>query len=219
MIGARQPRIGRVIPMSDDQRIEQFKKMAESDPDNELGHFSLGKAYMDSDRFDDAIGSLSRAVELNDSLSKAHQILGDAYNKAGQRDRAVETLTHGVTVADKQGDRMPRDAMVAMLKELNAPVPAIQESSEPAGAAGEASSSSSGFQCTRCRRPTGQLEKVPFKGAMGLKIRDHVCSTCWHEWISMGTKVINELSLTLSTTAGRESYDQYMIEFLQLEDR
>lgn len=205
--------------MSDDQRIEQFKKMAESDPDNELGHFSLGKAYMDNDRFDEAIGSLSRAIELNDRMSKAYQILGDAYNKADQRDRAVETLTSGVTVADKQGDRMPRDAMVAMLKEMGAPVPAIQESSKPTGGANEASSSSSGFQCARCRRPNGQLEKAPFKGAMGLKIFEHVCSTCWHEWISMGTKVINELSLSLSTTAGRESYDQYMIEFLQLEDR
>lgn len=205
--------------MSDDQRIEQFQKMAESDPQNELGHFSLGKAYMDNGRFDDAIGSLSRAVELNDRMSKGYQILGDAYNRSGQRERAVETLTRGVTVADKQGDRMPRDAMAAMLKEMGAPVPAMQESSKPTGGADAAPSSSKGFQCARCRRPTGQLEKVPFKGPMGLTIIDNVCSTCWHEWISMGTKVINELSLTLSTKAGQESYDQYMIEFLQLEDR
>ena len=27
-------------------RIEQFKKMAEADPTNELGHFSLGRAYL-----------------------------------------------------------------------------------------------------------------------------------------------------------------------------
>ena len=27
-------------------RIEQFRKMAEADPDNELGHFSLGRALV-----------------------------------------------------------------------------------------------------------------------------------------------------------------------------
>ena len=30
-------------------RIEQFKKMAADDPDNELGHYSLGRAYLESD--------------------------------------------------------------------------------------------------------------------------------------------------------------------------
>ncbi len=34
----------------------------------------------------------------------------------------------------------------------------------------------------------------------------------------MGTKVINELGLVLSTPAGAQSYDQYMLEFLQLEE-
>jgi hypothetical protein len=34
----------------------------------------------------------------------------------------------------------------------------------------------------------------------------------------MGTKVINELGLVLSSKAGQEAYDQYMKEFLQLEE-
>jgi len=29
-------------------RLEQFKKMAADDPNNELGHFSLGRAYLDA---------------------------------------------------------------------------------------------------------------------------------------------------------------------------
>lgn len=33
----------------------------------------------------------------------------------------------------------------------------------------------------------------------------------------MGTKVINELGLQLATKAGQDAYDQYMLEFLQLE--
>ena len=31
-----------------DARIEQFRNMTEADPNNELGHFSLGRAMLDS---------------------------------------------------------------------------------------------------------------------------------------------------------------------------
>jgi tetratricopeptide (TPR) repeat protein len=46
-------------------RIEQFKKMAEADPTNELGHFSLGKAYLDAQMPGPAIASFGRVLELN----------------------------------------------------------------------------------------------------------------------------------------------------------
>jgi Fe-S cluster biosynthesis and repair protein YggX len=62
------------------------------------------------------------------------------------------------------------------------------------------------------------LTKAPFKGPQGEAILNRTCSTCWQEWIRMGTKVINELGLVLSTPSGQETYDQYMVEFLQLED-
>jgi Fe-S cluster biosynthesis and repair protein YggX len=54
---------------------------------------------------------------------------------------------------------------------------------------------------------------------LGEKIYANVCQACWREWIAMGTKVINELGLVLSTKAGQDTYDQYMMEFLQLEGR
>jgi Fe-S cluster biosynthesis and repair protein YggX len=201
-----------------DTRIQQFKQMAEADPDNELGHFSLGKAYLEAGRLDDATASLEKAVSLNPKMSKAYQLLGEALDGSKRRDRAIEWVTKGVTVADEQGDRMPRDAMAKMLKEWNATVPAFKE--ETAGtralAAGVATE---GFQCVRCGRPTGKLAKAPFRGELGQKILENVCDICWQEWVAMGTKVINELGLVLSTPSGQDAYDQYMIEFLQLEDR
>ncbi len=211
--------------MNENSRIQQFKQMAAADPENELGHFSLGKAYLDSGRFTDAVTPLLRVVELKPDLSKAYQLLGEAYEKAGQRDKSIEILTRGVTVADEQGDLMPRDAMVKMLKEWSAPVPAFKERagarSQSHTSDGEVAGSVSppGFQCSRCSRPGGQLEKQPFKGPLGEKILTNVCLSCWREWIAMGTKVINELGLVLSSPAGQEAYDQYMIEFLQLEDK
>lgn len=203
--------------MDIETRIQQFTQMAKADPDNELGHFSLGKTYLEAERFEEAIGPLSRAVELNGEMSKAHQLLGQAYYGAGQRDRAVEAVTNGVTIADRLGDRMPRDAMVQMLRDWNAPVPEIQ-TAETTSEPDSTQTATPGFRCKRCSQPHGKLEKAPFKGALGEKIYAHTCSTCWREWIPMGTKVINELGLTLSSKEGQDAYDQYMVEFLQIEE-
>jgi len=201
-----------------ENRIRQFKQMAEADPENELGHFSLGKAYLEAGQAKNAVAPLKRALDLNPTLSKAYQYLGEALHKTGQRDEAVKTVTKGVTVADEQGDRMPLSAMVSMLEDWGAPIPALKSApaAKPLAAGGP---STSGFQCSRCGKPGGQLPKPPFKGALGQRIFDHVCNSCWREWIGMGTKVINEMGLVLSTPHGQQTYDQYMIEFLQLEDR
>lgn len=204
--------------MSNDQRIQQFRQMTEADPENELGHFSLGRALLEAGRAEEAAASFERVIVLKPEMSKAYQLLGEALERAGQREPAVEVLTRGVTVADKQGDRMPRDAMVSLLKDWGAPVPALAASAGAAAAdAGPGGMSREGFQCVRCGRPSGQMPKPPFKGELGQRIHDHVCQPCFREWIPMGTKVINELGLQLSTPAGQETYDQYMIEFLQLD--
>lgn len=201
-----------------DTRIQQFKQMAEADPDNELGHFSLGKALLEAKRFAEATSSLKKAIAINPKLSKAYQLLGEALSGAGKKPEAIKLVTKGVTIADEQGDRVPRDAMAQMLRGWGAPVPEFKQTPTGSGTAISGEASSPGFQCSRCGRPTGQLAKAPFKGALGQKILENVCGLCWHEWISMGTKVINELGLVLSTQSGQDAYDQYMIEFLQLED-
>jgi Fe-S cluster biosynthesis and repair protein YggX/DNA-binding SARP family transcriptional activator len=205
--------------MSIEKKIQQFKQMAEADPENELGHFSLGKAYVEAGRHAEAIAPFTRALQLNPTLSKVYQLLGEAYEQTGRRGQAIETLTRGAVVADEQGDRMPRDSMAAMLRELGAPVPTFRHAVSTGAAFGAGGASASGFSCSRCGRPHGQLEKPPFKGPLGERVFKNVCASCWREWIPMGTKVINELGLALTSPAAQETYDQYMIEFLQLEDR
>ncbi len=193
--------------------------MSEADPGNELGHLSLGKAYMDAGRFAEAIVPLSRVLDLKPRLSKAYQLLGEAYDKSDRRDKAIEVMTKGVTVADGQGDNMPRDSMSGALREWGAPIPDFQSGGKGEPASSETSATVTGFACLRCGQPAGKLSEPPFKGQLGDKIFNSVCNVCWKEWIAMGTKVINEMSLVLSTQSGQDTYDQYMIEFLQLEDR
>src|SRR3990172_3705726 len=135
--------------MEQDRRIQQFKQMAEADPHNELGHFSLGKAYLDAGRFDDAVGPLTRALDLNPTMSKGYQLLGEAFDRAGKRAKAIEVMTKGVTIPDEQGDRMPRDAMAKVLRDWGAPVPTFKTVERSGADASAGGASAPGFQCSR----------------------------------------------------------------------
>ena len=53
------------------ERIAQFRKMANDDPDNVLAHFSLGKALLEVGQFDDSARSFRRVLALDPNLSKA----------------------------------------------------------------------------------------------------------------------------------------------------
>lgn len=207
-------------------RIAQFEKMAEADPDNELGQFSLGKAYLEAGRSTDAIEPLARTLELNPKLSKAYQLLGEACLKAGRRDQAVDVLTRGVAVAGERGDLMPRKAMVSVLTEIGVTVPEAKTKPDPSevgrrsavGAVVPSPTSPDGMTCGRCGQTAEFMASPPFKGDLGRKIHASICKKCWSEWVVTGTKVINELGLELANPEAQETYDTFMIEFLHLEE-
>lgn len=193
-------------------RIEQFKKMAEADPTNELGHFSLGRAYLDASQHADAVGSLRRVIELNPNISKAYQLMADAQLKLDQRDAAIETLTTGVRIANDRGDLMPMNAMIDSLKQLGAPVPELASKTAPAQPVGEGQ-----LLCQRCGKVGPRMVNPPFSNAQGTLIQEKICADCWREWIGMGTKVINEMRLPLSDPQAQKIFDQHMMEFLNLK--
>ena len=196
-----------------DERIEQFKKMVEADSLNEMGHFSLGKAYVEADRFADAITPLKRTLELNATFSKAYHLLGQAQAKAGATNDALETLTTGFKIADERGDRMPRDAMGTLITELGGtPPPSAQQAATATANVPEGAD----FNCSRCGKPSAKMPERPFKGEFGELVWSNACQTCWREWIMMGTKVINELGLQLADPRAQKIYDDNMREFLQL---
>ncbi len=193
-------------------RIEQFKKMADADPDNELGHFSLGRAYLDAGRDADAIASFTRALEINKNLSKVYQLLAQTELKLGNREQAVDALTRGVIIADERGDLMVKNAMIDMLREAGAPIPELKsDQKQTEVGVGE-------ILCSRCGRVNPKLPRPPFSHPMGKFIIDRICQPCWQEWIGMGTKVINELRLPLSDPQAQKLFDQHMIEFLNLQE-
>ena len=191
-------------------RIEQFKKMASDDPNNELGHFSLGRAYLEAGINDNAASSFQRVLEINPNMSRAYQLLSSALLRQNEKDKAVHYLTEGVKIAHDRGDMMARNDMVKMLQETGAAVPELKkaESDRPAGE-GE-------VLCNRCGRVGPRLPEPPFSNALGKEIQQKTCAPCWREWIGMGTKVINEMRLPLSDPQAQKIFDQHMIEFLNL---
>ncbi len=195
------------------ERIANFKNMTEADPENELGHFSLGKAYLDAERYEEACASFRRVLELQSGFSKAYQHLGEAIKGLGNTSEAVAILTDGYKIAAERGDMMPKDAMGGLLKELGAELPEVQSTSTAAPAGGV---SADKVLCCHCGREAPKLGERPFKGELGEKVLAHVCGGCWKEWLAMGTKVINELQLDFSKPQANETYDSHMIEFLQL---
>jgi Fe-S cluster biosynthesis and repair protein YggX len=197
-------------------RIAQFRKMASDDPDNELGHFRLGQLLMEANDYEQAVGSFRRTLEISPQFSKVYQLLGSCLIKLNRRPEAVEVLTAGWKLADERGDKMPRDEMAKLLKELGEPIP---ESAKPV----EDEGPGTGFRCERPTCQSGkrarQLPAPPLPDAIGERIYHTICADCWTEWLrNFSIKVINELRIDLSTEFGQEEYDKYMRGFFGFDE-
>ena len=199
------------------ERIAQFRKMATDDPDNELGHFRLGQLLMEDGQFAEAVGSFERTLELSPEFSKVFQLLGECFMKLGQKDRAIEVLTTGWKTADDRGDKMPRDAIAALLTKLGAPVP------QAAAAVVTDDGPDTGFRCQRpgcmAGKSARQLPAPPVPDEIGETIHQTICAACWTLWFKdLSIKVINELRLDLSSEFGQKEYDRHMREFFGFEE-
>ena len=192
-------------------RIDQFRKMANDDPGNELGHFSLGKALLESGQHAEAIASFEKVLAIKPDFSKAYSLHAQALIALGRKDDATALLTKGVVVAHDRGDKMPRDEMVNLLKGLGAAVPELKESAvQQAVGEGE-------VLCRRCGKSGPKLAKPPFRNAFGQQVFENICAPCWEEAKKMGVKVINELRLPLNDPAANKLWEQHIREFLNLQ--
>lgn len=194
------------------ERIDQFRKMAQDDPENELGHFSLGKALFEDNQFVEAAVAFQKTVELNTQFSKAYQLLGQSLINAGNAAGAIPFLTRGFEVADERGDNIPREEMAKLLRQIGAPVPESKRTNANT-IVGEG-----GFACQRPGCSAGpravQLQRPPMSDELGQQIYAAICAQCWQDWLGMGIKVINEMRLDLSDEKGQQVYDQYLREYL-----
>lgn len=191
------------------QRIAQFEAMVrpEADPTNDMAWFSLAGAYAQAERHADAAQAYLRCTELNPSMSKAFQLAGASYIKAGNKPAAAEVLLEGHKIAASRGDRMPLKAISDLLTSIGIDPPAAPSAPEPR------SVSLVGGPASDAR-----LSRPPFKGPIGQWIFENVTADTWDGWVRQGTKVINEMRLDLSRDDHAETYDRYMREHLGIDD-
>ncbi len=69
-------------------REAEFKQLVAEFPESPMGHFSLGKLYLDSQRWAEAASCLERAVKLDTNYAAARVALGDAWAGAGDAAKA-----------------------------------------------------------------------------------------------------------------------------------
>lgn len=204
---------------SSQDRIAQIRKMATDDPDNELGHYRLGQLLMEDGQHAEAVGSFVRTIEITPQFSKAYQLLGECHIKIGEKEKAIEVLTRGYTIAEERGDRIPMEAMGKLLREQGEAVP--QAAAAPV--ADEDDGPETGFKCERPLCASGkrahQLSAPPLPDEIGQKIHEKICAECWQSWFKdYSIKVINELRLDLSSDYGQAEYDKYMREFFGFDE-
>ena len=72
--------------------------------------------------------------------------------------------------------------------------------------------------CSRCGDTRAGLERPPFPGPLGERVRQHVCAACWREWLGMQVKFINEYRLSPLDPQHFEFLTTQMRTFVNLPD-
>lgn len=201
------------------QRIEEFRKMAQANPDDELAHFALGQALLNADRHAEAIGALKYVTRLNPDFSKAWVLLGEAHVGVGDDLQAVEVWQQGYEVAIKQGHLMPANEIKAFLEAQGAEVPDVSPGQvAEAGPEDDREPEEGEIRDHRTGRIGQVMRFNPFEDEIGEWIQGHISQESWQDWMEMSVKVINELRLDLGDPQAQQMYDQYMRDFLAIPE-
>jgi predicted Zn-dependent protease len=87
-------------------RIEPLKKLLALDPNDEVGWFGLGKAYMEDGNFQEAASALEQCLKVKPAYSAAYYALAQSYHRLGRFDECRKICADGIAVSTKNGDAM-----------------------------------------------------------------------------------------------------------------
>jgi len=104
--------------MDHEEKIKRLRQLAESDPDDALTFFLLGRELMEVGRYEQAAQALERTVMLNNQYTAAFRFLGDCYRLGGDARQARATYEKGIAVAESTGDLQAGKEMLVFLKKL-----------------------------------------------------------------------------------------------------
>jgi E3 SUMO-protein ligase RanBP2 len=82
-------------------RIEAFRQMLESDPENNMVRFGLANEYLKAERYEEAVAALTDYLQRTDDEGAAYGMLARALEKTGRRDEARHAYERGIEAAQK----------------------------------------------------------------------------------------------------------------------
>ena len=103
--------------MTADREV-QFRKLVEQFPGSPMGHFSLGKLFLEQRRHAEAVASLQEATRLEPGYAAALLALGEAHVGAGQRAEARAVWERARTHAVEQNHPSLAEEIDALLEDL-----------------------------------------------------------------------------------------------------
>ena len=98
---------------------DNLEKMLASGNDSPMLRFGLGSAYYNQGKFDRAIVHLESCIEQNPNYSAAYKMLGRALSAAEAHEKARQTYTRGLAIAEQQGDKQTAKEISVFLKRLD----------------------------------------------------------------------------------------------------
>jgi Fe-S cluster biosynthesis and repair protein YggX len=202
-----------------DDRIEQFRKMAKANPDDDLAHFALGQALTDAARFAEAVIVLRHVVKLNAEYSRAYVLLGRAQAETGDDEGAVETWQTGHEAAQRRGDLMVSTELATLLRARGLE-PAVSSRpigiDEPTAEVDTREPGEGEVRDLRTGRVGRRMKFDPFGDEVGQFIFANVSEESWRDWMEMSIKVVNELRLDLGDPEAQRTWDVHMRDYLNL---
>lgn len=100
--------------MSQD-RIDQFKKVLEMDPNDEVVRFGLGKLYAEAGRHEEAVEQWREVLRLKPEYSAAYLEMAKSLRASQRPGEATAILVQGLEIAQRKGDLHVRNQIQALL--------------------------------------------------------------------------------------------------------
>lgn len=98
--------------------IETFERLLAQGQDNALLRYSLGNAYLNEGRAEQAVEHFRLALDHDPEYSAAWKSLAKALAEAGDRDAAIDAYARGIEVAERKGDKQAAKEMAVFHKRL-----------------------------------------------------------------------------------------------------
>ena len=85
-------------PLNLDYKINSLRDMLKKNPENLNARIELGNAYMDTNRFSQAIAAYEAALKINPKLTNVRADMGTCQRRLGRPDLAVEAFREVIKI-------------------------------------------------------------------------------------------------------------------------